>query len=157
MDRELPYSDPYFMGQAILEAQKAYASGEIPVGAVIVKDGKIIARAHNEKEAKQDATMHAEITAIRLASRVLGTWRLEDCSMYVTLEPCVMCAGAIVHARLKELHIGTSDPVAGAAGSIINVFGQDVLHYPIKLNFGLKELECANLLKSFFRELRKSP
>ena len=111
----------YFMKEALLEAKKAYKKLEIPVGAIIVKDGEIIARAHNIKEEKKDTTKHAEILAIQRASKKLETWRLNDCEMYVTLEPCPMCAGAIIQSRLKKIYIGTMDEKTGACGSVLNL------------------------------------
>lgn len=111
-----------FMKEALKEAQKAYNKLEIPVGAVIVKDGKIISKAHNIKEEKQDTTKHAEIIAIQKASKKLETWRLNDCEMYVTLEPCSMCAGAIIQSRIKKVYIGTMDEKTGACGSVLNLF-----------------------------------
>ena len=110
-----------FMKEAIKQAKKAYDKEEIPVGAVIVKDGKIIARGYNKKEEKKDTTQHAEIIAIQKASRKIGAWRLQDCEMYVTLEPCAMCTGALIQARLKRVYIGTMDPKTGACGSVLNL------------------------------------
>ena len=114
--------EEYFMNQALKEAEKAYSKLEIPVGAIIVKDGKIIARAHNQKEIKTDTTKHAEITAIQKASKKLKSWRLIDCEMYVTLEPCTMCAGAIINSRIKKVYIGAMDEKTGAVGSVLNLF-----------------------------------
>ena len=144
-----------YMAQALKEAGKAAKIGEIPVGAVVVKDGSIIARAHNERETKNDATLHAEISAIRKAGRKLGTWRLEDCDLYVTLEPCTMCAGAIIQARIRNLYIGTSDLKAGAAGSVIDVFRVDTFSHRVEVTWGVLEEQCSGILKDFFRTLRE--
>ena len=147
-------SHEQYMAQALKEAAKARKKGETPVGAVVVKDGIIIARGHNEKELKKDTTLHAEMTAIRKASRKLGTWRLTDCDLYVTLEPCTMCAGAIIQARLRNLYIGTSDLKAGAAGSVIDVFRVDAFNHRVEVSWGLLEEQCSGILKEFFQELR---
>ncbi len=143
-----------YMFQALKEAEKAGKYGEIPVGAVVVKDGVIIARGHNEKECRKDATLHAEMTAIRRASKKLGSWRLSGCDLYVTLEPCTMCAGAIIQARLRSLYIGTSDLKAGAAGSVIDVFREKAFNHRVEVNWGVLEQQCSDVLKSFFIELR---
>ncbi len=147
-------SAQYFMRQALNEAKKAYARGEAPIGAVIVNDGKIVGRGHNEKEAKRDSTLHAEMTSIRKASRRLGTWRLNSCDMYVTLEPCTMCAGAILQARIRRLYIGTADPKAGAVGSVLNVLQVDAFNHKVDVICGILEEDCSMILKDFFRELR---
>ena len=144
-----------FMKQALKEAQKAYDKLEIPVGAVIVKDGKIIARAHNIKELKNDTTKHAEIIAIQKASKKLGAWRLNDCEMYVTLEPCPMCAGAIIQARIKKLYIGTMDEKTGACGSVLNLLEDYKFNHQVVLETGLLKTECEKILKNFFKNLRK--
>lgn len=144
-----------FMKEALKEAKKAYNKLEIPVGAVIVKDGKIIARAHNIKEEKQDTTKHAEIIAIQKASKKLETWRLNDCEMYVTLEPCAMCAGAIIQARLKKLYIGTMDPKTGACGSVLNLLKDFKFNHNVELETGVLKDDCEQILKSFFKELRE--
>ena len=144
----------WYMAQALKEAVKARNKGESPVGAVVVKDGTIIARGHNEKELKKDATLHAEITAIKKASKKLNSWRLSDCDLYVTLEPCTMCAGAIIQARLRNLYIGTSDLKAGAAGSVIDVFRVDAFNHRVEVSWGILEEQCSSILKEFFRELR---
>jgi len=151
---EIPWTGSYFMKEALKEARKAYKKDETPIGAVIVKDGTIIARGHNKKELKQDATLHAEMAAIKKASKKLGSWRLNDCDMYVTLEPCTMCAGAIIHARIRRLYIGAADPKAGAAGSVINVFAIDNFNHKVEVIHGILEEECSNILKDFFKELR---
>ena len=145
----------YFMKQALKEAKKAYDKLEIPVGAVIVKDGKIIARAHNIKEEKVDTTKHAEIIAIQKASKKLHSWRLNDCEMYVTLEPCPMCAGAIIQARLKKLYVGTMDEKTGACGSVLNLLEDYKFNHKVELETGLLKTECETILKDFFKTLRK--
>lgn len=144
-----------FMKEALKEAKKAYNNLEIPVGAIIVKDGKIIARAHNIKEEKQDTTKHAEIIAIQKASKKLETWRLNDCEMYVTLEPCAMCAGAIIQARLKKLYIGTVDPKTGACGSVLNLLKDFKFNHNVELETGILKDDCEQILKNFFKELRE--
>ena len=144
-----------FMKEAIKEAQKAYDKLEVPVGAIIVKDGKIIARAHNLKEIKNDTTKHAEIIAIQKASKKLESWRLLDCDMYVTLEPCTMCAGAIINSRIRNLYIGTMDPKTGAAGSVLNLFEDYEFNHRVEVKTGILKEECENQIKQFFKELRK--
>lgn len=144
----------WFMNQALKEAYKAYKKDETPIGAIVVRDGEIISRGHNEKELKNDPTIHAEMSAIRKASRKLGTWHLDDCDMYVTLEPCAMCAGAIIHARIKRLFIGAADLKAGAAGSVINVLEHGLLNHDVEVIYGILEDECSQVLKDFFKELR---
>ena len=144
-----------FMKEALKEAKKAYNKLEIPVGAIIVKDGKIIARAHNIKEEKKDTTKHAEIIAIQKASKKLETWRLNDCEMYVTLEPCAMCAGAIIQARLKKLYIGTMDQKTGACGSVLNLLQDFKFNHIVELETGILKEDCEQILKNFFKELRK--
>jgi len=145
-----------FMEQALKEAEKARKKGEMPVGAVVVKDGVIISRGHNEKEAKNDSTLHAEITAIKRASKKLGSWRLTDCDLYVTLEPCTMCAGAIIQARIRNLYIGTSDLKAGAAGSVIDVFRVKEFNHRVDVVWGVLEEKCSSILSDFFKELRRA-
>lgn len=144
-----------FMKEALKEAKKAYDKLEVPVGAVIVKDGKIIARAHNLKETKFDTTKHAEILAIQKASKKLKTWRLLDCEIYVTLEPCSMCAGALINSRIKKIYIGTMDEKTGAAGSVLNLFGDYTFNHKVELEKGIMKEECESLLKDFFKMLRK--
>ena len=144
-----------FMKEALKEAKKAYDKLEVPVGAVIVKDGKIIARAHNLKETKYDTTNHAEILAIQKASKKLKSWRLIDCEMYVTLEPCSMCAGAIINSRIKKIYIGANDEKTGAVGSVLNLFEDYKFNHKIKKKKGLLKEECENMLKDFFKKLRK--
>jgi len=145
-----------FMKEALKEARKAYNKLEVPVGAVIVKDGKIIARAHNLKESKKDTTKHAEILAIQKASKKLNAWRLTDCEMYVTLEPCTMCAGALIQSRLGKLYIGTMDYKTGACGSILNVLEDYPFNHKIEYETGILKGECEKILQDFFKELRKS-
>ena len=144
-----------FMKEALKEALKAYEKKEVPVGAVIVKDGKVIARAHNIKEEKRDTTKHAEILAISKASKKLSSWRLTDCEMYVTLEPCSMCAGACIQARIKKIHIGTMDLKTGACGSVLNLLEDYTFNHKVELETGILKKECENLLKKFFKELRQ--
>ena len=144
-----------FMKEALKEAKKAYEKLEVPVGAVIVKDGEIIARAHNLKETKYDTTKHAEILAIQKASKKLETWRLLDCEMYVTLEPCSMCAGALINSRIKRLYIGTMDEKTGAAGSVLNLFEDYTFNHKVEVEKGVMKEECESLLKDFFKMLRK--
>lgn len=145
-----------FMKEALKEAQKAYNKLEIPVGAVIVKDGKVIARAHNQKETKCDTTKHAEILAIQKASKKLKSWRLLDCEMYVTLEPCTMCAGAIINSRIKKVYIGTMDKKTGAVGSVLNLFQDYTFNHKVEYEAGIMQKECEQILKQFFKELRKT-
>ena len=143
------------MKEAIKQAKKAYEKEEIPVGAVIVKDNKIIARGYNQKEEKCDTTKHAEIIAIQQASKKLGTWRLSDCEMYVTLEPCSMCAGALIQARIKKVYIGTMDAKTGACGSVLNLLEDYTFNHKVEVEIGIMQPECENLLKQFFIELRE--
>ena len=144
-----------FMKEAIKEAKKAYGKLEVPIGAVIVKDGKIIARGHNQKEEKADTTMHAEIIAIKKASKKIGAWRLNGCEMYVTLEPCPMCAGAIINARLDKIYIGTMDEKNGACGSVTNVLEEYKQNYSVQKEEGIYQKECEEIIKKFFKELRQ--
>lgn len=146
----------YFMKQALKEAEKAYKKLEVPVGAVIVKDGTIIARGYNQKETKKDTTKHAEIIAIQKASKKLGSWRLIDCEMYVTLEPCSMCAGAIINSRIKKIYIGTMDQKTGAVGSVLNLLEDYKFNHKVEIESGIMQRECEKILKDFFKELRKS-
>ena len=143
------------MKEALKEAKKALAIEEVPVGAVIVKDGKIIARAHNIKETKKDATCHAEILAIKKACKKLESWRLIDCEMYVTLEPCSMCAGALINSRIKKLYIGTTDEKTGACGSILNLLEDYKFNHKIEVEKNVLQDECEALLKTFFKFLRE--
>lgn len=143
-----------FMIEAIKQAKKAYDKGEIPVGAVIVKDGKIIARGYNKKEEKKDTTQHAEIIAIQKASKKIGAWRLQDCEIYVTLEPCAMCTGALIQARLKKLYIGTMEPKTGACGSVLNLLEDYKFNHKVEVETDIMQKECEKILKDFFRHLR---
>lgn len=145
----------YFMKQALKEAEKAYKKLEVPVGAVIVKDGKIIARGYNQKETKKDTTKHAEIIAIQKASKKLDSWRLLDCEMYVTLEPCSMCAGAIINSRIKKIYIGALDEKTGVAGSVFNLFEDYTFNHKVEIEKGILKEECEKIIKDFFKELRK--
>ena len=144
-----------FMQEALKEAKKAYNKLEVPVGSVIVKDGKVIARAHNLKETKLDTTKHAEILAIQKASKKLESWRLLDCEMYVTLEPCSMCAGAIINARMKKIYIGTLDEKTGAAGSVLNLFEDYKFNHEVEVEKGIMKEQCESMLKDFFKNLRR--
>jgi tRNA(adenine34) deaminase len=143
-----------WMKLALIEAQKALAEGEVPVGAVVVHDNKIIGKGHNQTEALQDPTAHAEIIAISAAANTLRSWRLGDCSIYVTMEPCSMCAGAIVLARVSSLVFGVIDPKAGACGSIRNIVQDHRLNHRVDIVSGILESEASALLKSFFKHLR---
>lgn len=142
-----------FIKEALIEANKAFALGEAPIGAVIVKGGKIIARAHNLKESLQDVTAHAEIIAIKEASKKISNWRLNGCDMYVTLEPCSMCAGAILQSRISNLYIGTFEPNTGACGSVINLTQNEYLHSYVNIVW-LYDKECSRLLVDFFNRKR---
>ena len=143
-----------YMRMALDLARQAAAEGEVPVGAVIVKDGKVVGRGRNSTETDKDPTCHAEIKAIREAAKTLGGWRLPGCSMYVTTEPCSMCAGAIVLARIEELYIGTPDPKAGACVSLFSIPTDSRLNHRVKLSVGILQEECSAVLKDFFRGLR---
>lgn len=148
--------DEFFMQEALKEASKAYEINEVPIGAVIVKNGEIVGRGHNQKETFKDATLHAEINAIKDACKNLGGWRLPGCTMYVTLEPCSMCAGALVNSRIERLVIGTMDLKTGACGSVLNIVQMEKLNHQIDVDFGVLEGDCSNILKKFFAELRNS-
>jgi len=145
-----------FMKEALKEAKKAYSKLEVPVGVVIVKDNKIIARAYNQKEIKNDTTNHAEILAIKKASKKLNSWRLLDCEMYVTLEPCSMCAGALIQSRIKKVYIGAMDEKTGACGSVLNLLSDYKFNHNVEIETGILKNECEGILKDFFKELRKS-
>ncbi len=147
-------SDHYFMGEALRQAARAYAAGEVPVGAVVVREGRIIARAFNQVELLKDATAHAEMLALTQAEEGVGDWRLTDCTLYVTKEPCPMCAGAIVHVRLARVVFGANDPKAGAAGSAMNLLDFPTLNHRCASTGGVREPECRSLLQSFFAEQR---
>ena len=147
-------SDEHFMGEALRQAAKAYEAEEVPVGAVIARAGRIIARAFNQVELLKDATAHAEMLAITQAEHALGDWRLTDCTLYVTKEPCPMCAGAVVHARLQRVVFGAPDPKGGAAGGAMNLLHFPTLNHRCEITSGVRLDECRNLLKSFFNEQR---
>ena len=149
-------SDESFMKQAVKQAKKAYDKLETPIGCVIVHEDKIIARGYNKRNMKKNTLAHAEILAINKASKVLGDWRLEDCTMYVTLEPCPMCAGAIVQARIPRVVIGSMNPKAGCAGSILNLLQMPEFNHQVELETGVLEEECSQMMKDFFRELREN-
>ena len=143
------------MLKALKQAELAFSKGEAAVGAVVVKDGVIISRGHNRKEAKLDVTSHAEIEALKKAARKLGTWRLDGCDMYVTLEPCPMCAGAVIQSRIRTLYIGAMDNRAGAAGSVVDLFRVPQFNHRVDVVIGLLHEQCTELLKKFFQELRQ--
>ncbi len=142
------------MREALKQAKKAYSLGEVPIGCVIVHEGKIIGRGYNRRNTDKNTLSHAEITAIRKASKIIGDWRLEDCTLYVTLEPCQMCAGAIVQARIPEVVIGCMNPKAGCAGSVLNILEMPEFNHQAAVVKGILEQECSDLLKTFFAELR---
>jgi len=148
------HSDDYFMREALRQAAKAYELGEVPVGAIVVRGGKIIARAFNQVEQLKDATAHAEMLALTQAETAVGDWRLTDCTLFVTKEPCPMCAGAIVHTRIARIVFGVSDAKAGAAGSAMNLLQFPTLNHQCEITSGLRETECRALLQSFFAEQR---
>jgi tRNA(adenine34) deaminase len=150
-------SDDYFMNEALRQAKIAYDADEVPVGAVIVRENKIIARAYNQVELLKDATAHAEILAITQAAHALGDWRLENCTLFVTKEPCPMCAGAIALSRIKKLVFGVRDEKAGAAGSVFKITDAKGLNHTVEVVGGVKETEARDLLQNFFREKRSSP
>lgn len=143
-----------FMKETIRQAKKAYALREVPIGCVIVYEGKIIARGYNRRNTDKNTTSHAEINAIRKASKKLGDWRLEGCTLYVTLEPCQMCAGAIVQARIDKVVIGSMNPKAGCAGSVLNLLEMDGFNHKVEVERGVLEEECSTMLSGFFKELR---
>ncbi|RIP36086.1 tRNA adenosine(34) deaminase TadA [Staphylococcus gallinarum] len=147
-------TDEYYMNFAITEAEKASAIGEVPIGAVIVHDGEIIARAHNLREQAQMPTAHAEHIAIERAAEQIGSWRLEDCTLYVTLEPCVMCSGAIVMSRIPRVVYGASDPKGGCAGSLMDLLQEPRFNHRASVISGILAEQCGELLKHFFKELR---
>ena len=146
--------DEKYMKEALRQAKKAYALNETPIGCCIVKDGKIIARGYNRRKTDRNTLAHAELQAIRKASRKLGDWRLEGCTMYVTLEPCQMCAGALVQSRIDRVVMGCMNPKAGCAGSIINLLRMDAFNHQVEMETGVLGEECSEMLKRFFRELR---
>lgn len=143
------------MKEAIRQAKKAGKLDEVPIGCVIVRDGKIIARGYNRRNTEKSTLAHAEIQAIRKASKVVGDWRLEDCTMYITLEPCQMCAGAIVQARIPKVVIGSRNPKAGCAGSVLDLLHVPAFNHQVELEEGILQEECSEMLTSFFWELRK--
>lgn len=143
-----------YMKEALKQAKKAYALGEVPIGCVIVHEGKIIGRGYNRRNTDKNTLAHAEITAINKASKVIGDWRLEECTLYVTLEPCQMCAGAIVQARIPEVVMGCMNPKAGCAGSILNILEMPQFNHQVKVTRGILEADCSQMLKIFFEELR---
>lgn len=147
--------DEIYMKEAIRQAKKAYALGEVPIGCVIVYEGRIIGRGYNRRTADKNTLAHAEIIAIRKACRKMGDWRLEDCTMYVTLEPCQMCSGAIVQSRMKKVVVGCMNPKAGCAGSILNLLQMEEFNHQVELETGVLEAECSTLMKQFFKELRQ--
>jgi tRNA(adenine34) deaminase len=149
-----PFGDEYFMLEALRMARKAVKADEVPVGAVVVREGKIIGRAYNQVELLKDATAHAEMLAVTQAEAAVGDWRLTDCDLYVTKEPCAMCAGALVHTRVRRVIFGCADPVAGAAGSVINLLQMATLNHRCDIASGVLENECAAILRDFFRERR---
>ena len=144
-----------FMREALKQAKRASALGEMPVGAVIVRDGEIISRAYNRRETKKNALYHAEITAIDRACKKLGGWRLPRCEMYVTLEPCPMCAGAILNSRIEHVYYGASDEKSGCCGSKINLLDMNLCNYTVTVTGGILENECRDIIKKFFRNLRE--
>lgn len=147
-------SDSYFMGEALRQAMRAYEAEETPIGVVIVRAGRIIARAFNQVELLKDATAHAEMLGLTQAEEAVGDWRLTDCSLYATKEPCPMCAGAIVHTRISRVIFGASDPKGGAAGSALNLLQFPGLNHRCEITAGVREAECRTLLKRFFAEQR---
>ena len=148
-------TDEKFMREALKQAKKAYALEETPIGCVIVYEGRIIARGYNRRNTDGNTLAHAELTAIRKAAKVIGDWRLEGCTIYVTLEPCPMCAGAIVQARIPECVIGCMNPKAGCSGSVINLLDMQGFNHQVRIKRGVLEEECSELMRSFFRELRQ--
>lgn len=147
--------DEKYMKAAIREAKKAYALEEVPIGCVIVQNDKIIARGYNRRNTDKNTLAHAEMSAIKKASKKTGDWRLEDCTMYVTLEPCQMCAGAIVQSRLGKVVIGSMNPKAGCAGSVINLLQMKQFNHQVEMETGILEEKCSTMLSSFFQELRE--
>ena len=147
--------DEKYMYMAIMEAKKAREIGEVPIGAVIVFENEIIATGYNVRETTQSTLAHAELVAIKEANKKIGSWRLEDCTLYVTLEPCPMCAGAIIQSRIKRVVYGAKDPKAGCAGTLMNLLDENRFNHQAELITGVLEEECSSLLTSFFRELRK--
>jgi tRNA(adenine34) deaminase len=150
------HSDDYFMGEALRQAARAFAAGEVPVGAVLVRGGRMIARAYNQVELLKDATAHAEMLALTQAQEAVGDWRLTDCTLYVTKEPCPMCAGAVVHTRLARVVFGAGDPKGGAAGGAMNLLQFPTLNHRCDITGLVRAEECRHLLKTFFAQQRSS-
>ncbi|HUX09894.1 MAG TPA: tRNA adenosine(34) deaminase TadA [Terriglobia bacterium] len=146
--------DSQWMWEALREARRGYREGEVPVGAIVVQEGKVIARAHNRPVRLSDPSAHAEILALRRAGRKLGNYRLPGCTLYVTIEPCAMCVGAIIQARIQRLVVGAMDPKAGACGSVLAVLNNRKLNHQVVLSSGILQAECAAILREFFRERR---
>jgi len=153
--QDLFMDDQYFMQLALGQAQEAFQRGEVPVGAVLIHDGMVLATGYNRREEQQDPTAHAELLAIRAASEALGTWRLTETTLYVTLEPCAMCAGAIIQARIPRLVFGTWDPKAGACGSICNLTAETRFNHRVQVEADCLTEECRHILQTFFQQLRK--
>ncbi len=147
--------DEKYMKEAVKQAKKAYAIGEVPIGCVIVYEGKIIARGYNRRTIDKNVIAHAEIAAIKKACKKMGDWRLEDCTMYVTLEPCQMCSGAIVQSRMKRVVVGCMNPKAGCAGSVLNLLQMQEFNHQVELEIGVLQEECSQMMKIFFKELRE--
>lgn len=147
--------DEKFMAAALKQARKAYDLGEVPIGCVIVRDGKIIARGYNRRNTDKNTLSHAEITAVNKASKVVGDWRLEGCELYVTLEPCQMCAGALVQSRIDRVVIGCMSPKSGCAGSVLNLLQMEEFNHQVEIETGVLEEKCSNLLTEFFVHLRE--
>ncbi len=145
-----------FMREALLEAEKALAAGEVPIGAVMVRDGEIIARGHNLRNTAKNPLRHAEIDVINEAAGIVGDWRLEDCTLYVTVEPCPMCAGAIVQARIPKVVFGTRNSKAGCSGSVLDVLHEPKLNHQVETEEGILQEECAEIMRRFFRRFRKN-
>lgn len=154
MHRQMAGDDEKFMREAIKQAKKAYALGEVPIGCVIVHDKRIIGRGYNRRNTDKSTLSHAELIAIRKAGKVIGDWRLEECTLYVTLEPCQMCAGAIVQARIPRVVMACMNPKAGCAGSVLNILDMPQFNHQVEAVRGVMEEECAQMLKQFFKELR---
>ena len=148
--------DEKYMEKALAQAEKAQKLGDVPIGCVIVRDDKIIARGYNRRMADKSALAHAEISAIRKANKKVGDWRLDDCTMYVTLEPCQMCAGAIVQSRMKRVVVGAMNPKAGCAGSIFNLLQEERFNHQVELETGVLGEQCSEMMKNFFKKLREA-
>ncbi len=146
--------DEKYMKEALKQAKKAYKAGEAPIGCVIEYEGRIIGRGYNRRNTDKSTLAHAEISAIKKATKIMGDWRLEDCTIYITLEPCPMCAGAIVQSRIKRCVIGAMSPKSGCAGSILNILDESRFNHQVEIAAGVLEKECQDILSSFFKELR---